>query len=145
MYLIGEKISENNFRILYAVYDNKKKAIEFLNKTKDRKKLSMELYDNLEYPFFLIEEIEKSNNQSNYSVISKKELEKKIASIDTVSSDDNHIYFNLWRIDKNSFNYSYPGEPILTGRDFHIHFTNFDWKEIQNNGLESYWEEINKL
>ncbi len=144
MYLTVEKISGKKFKLLYAVFDDETKAKKHLQKLSNRTEKTIEFYENLKYPFFLIEEFDE--NYNNYCVISMAELENKINAIKVKEDTENEmsVYFNLWRIDKNSINEQFPNEPILNGRDIHFHFTNMDIKEIKENGFENFWKELIK-
>ncbi len=143
MYLIVEKKSGKKFKFLYAVFDDEIKAKEHLQKLSNQKEKTIEFYENLKYPFFLVEEFDEKHN-NDYCVISMKELENKINSIKIKedTEDDFTVYFNLWRIDKNSINKRFPNEPILNGIDTHFHFTNTYIEEIKKNGFDNFWKEI---
>ncbi len=145
MYLIVEKISGNKFKLLYAVFDDETKAKEHLQKLSNRTEKTIEFYENLKYPFFLIEEFDENYN-NDYCVISMSELENTINALKIKEDTENEmsVYFNLWRIDKNSINEKFANEPILNGRDVHFHFTNTDIKEIKENGFEHFWNELIK-
>ncbi len=145
MYLIVEKISGKKFKFLYAVFDDKIKAKEHLQKLSNQKAKTIEFYENLKYPFFIVEEFDKNYN-NDYYVISMTELENKINSIKIKEDTENEIivYFNLWRIDENLINERFPNEPILNGRDIHFHFTNTDIKDINEKGFGSYRKQIIK-
>ena len=76
-----------------------------------------------------------------YNYIDQEALAAVIADIKQIN-DYKTIYFNLWRIEKDLFNADFPAEPCLNGWNYHLHFMDYDFQQINTDGIESYWKEI---
>ncbi len=137
MYVIAKAIDNNTFKMVYAVFKDKERATVYTKKYR----LDTVVIE-ADFPFFLIEEF--SNEENYYQYITKDELERKIEQTKTLDHSK-FGYFNLWRIDGDTYNKNFPDEPILNGMDFHIHFTDSDIKEIEKNGFDVYWKDITTI
>lgn len=135
MYIIGELITYNTFKLIYAVFEDE--ATVKPHSKKNENTLDVIKID-ASFPFFIIEEF--SNDGNYYKYVTKQELKHRIQKVK--KEESTFVYFNLWRIDKDGYNKKFPEEPILNGMDFHIHFTDTDIKEIKINGFDAYWQDI---
>lgn len=136
MYLIGKIITGTEFKSIHAVFKTMADVEDYNQKHKNELEM---IRVHLEYPFFILQEFHSTIR--HYKSITKEELKDKILNTKKLT-DNQTIYFNLWRIDSNLYNEDFPDEPVLRGKDFHIHFMNTDFEKIEEKGFEHYWEEI---
>lgn len=140
MYLIGKQFNDGRFKIIYGIFKDESRAKSYKKSIKED--LNIEKFDNLNFPFFLIEELEVTNH--SYNLINKEGLKKRIEGI-IQSNNSETIYFNLWKIDGDGYNKNYPKEPFLNGGDWHLHFMNQDIQKINKDGFDKYWNDLLKV
>lgn len=141
MFLVGQLVAEDKFGLLYAVFEKKQDANNYLRNhhPENSDKLKIVEFSNLRFPFFILSEFREK--PLFFRPINQIELQRRISQIDKVG-DFETIYFNLWRIEKSTFNNNFPKESILRGRDWHLHFMDHDLQEIEYGGFEQYWQSI---
>ena len=93
---------------------------------------------NSTFPLIILETF--LENENLYKIIDKKGLDDIILTIER-KNDNKTIYFNLWKVDENTYNRNFQSEPCLTGREYHIHFMDFDLRDIEADGIDHYWKE----
>jgi len=142
MYLVGDVIAVDKLALLYAVFKQKESALKYLSRhhPKNENRLSILEIADLKFPFFILAEIRAET--PHFRILKNKQaLLERISSIEAIG-DFETFYFNMWRIENESFNQEFPTESILRGRDWHLHFTDHDLQDISVIGFDQYWNDI---
>jgi hypothetical protein len=145
MYIIAEKNKKNGFNFINSIFETKAQADKWYAKlldNQDKKKLDIYKIPIKKYPFYILSNIFKEdNNEFWYAMFLNNlaEVEQELNKIKKTKSN-NELYCNLYFIPENSTNPVFPTHPdesCIRGDTDHFHINNAFLNEMKNKGIKS--------